>query len=379
MTLFNEAKYLETAKIVESAVKGDYMARGRIKNLIDGNATVLNETISTSDLVRTFNRVTQAELENQYAAYTPQWVKFAKRELWENFLPKGKRELLFTDEMGLDENGGRKTILGTLPAVPEGTEYPAGISWTTSEKQREIFKSGRRVGFTWEAIINDEWDFIQSIPGELFRYARNTEEAQAVSVIASATGPNSAFFNSGNLNVPGTAKLSLESLKAAKKEIRSRKVNDNFVTVEKFVLLVTQAQKDEAEAMLKITETETVEGVGTGTEVRTRQTTSNGDVELVVDDYLAKVDLSANVNTTWYLLPAGGSDGVRDTITLGFLRNHEQPQYTIKTSGHNYAGGGAVPWQEGSLRDDTTEARIRHIVSGGFWNAVSSYASTGTA
>ena len=377
MTIYNEAVYLETAKIIESAVKGDYLARGRLKNIVD-NGYVLNESISTSDLVRTLNRVSQAELEAQYASYVPQWDKFAKKETWENFLPKRKRELMFTDAAILDQNGGRVTAAGSLPAVPEGTEYPAGVTWTTSEKQREIFKSGMRVGFTFEAIINDEWDFIQSIPGELFKYARNTEETQAIGVIASATGPNASFFNSGNQNAVDNKPLTLENLKLAKKAIRARKVNGNFVTVDKFVLVVTQAMKDDAEALMKIGTIETVQGVGSGTEIRTTEATSNGDVELVVDDYLTKVDLSAKVNTTWYLLPAKGNDGVRDTITLGFLRNHEAPQYTIATSGHSYAGGGQVPWQEGSLRNDTTESRIRHIVSGGYWSAHSSYASTGS-
>lgn len=375
---FNDAKFIETAKVLEEAIHGDYRARGRLKQIVD-SGYVLNESISTSDLVRTFSAVNNLELERQYAGKEFAWTKFAKRDLFEDFKPKRKGELLFLEDVKLAQNGGRVTPVGSLPAVPEGTEYPTAINWTTSEKQLEIFKSGLRLGFTFETFINDDWGLIQAIPGQLMDYAARTEEMQAISVFASATGPNAATFNAGNGNAVEHAKLTLDSLKAAKKTVRTRKVNGNFVTCKKFVLVVPTQMQDEAEALLKIVSLEKVTGVGTDTEIRTTESTSNGDVELVVSDYLTDVDVSANVATTWYLLPAGGSDGTRDSIVVNFLRGHEKPQLTIATTGHTYAGGGAVPWSEGSLRNDTTETRIRHIVAGGFWNAQAMYASDGTA
>lgn len=375
--MFNEAKYLETAKVFEAAVKGDYMARGRLKQIVD-TGHVLNEAISSSDLVRTFGRVNQVELEKQYAGTSFQWKKFAKPDIREDFRPVGKQEFIMEEDLALASNGGHPGAVGTLPVVPEGTEYPTALSWTTSEKQLGLYKSGLRVGFTFEAVMNDQWGFIQSIPGELFKYAYNTEEREALQTFVSATGPNAAFFNSGNQNAVDNKPLTLDNLKAAKKAVRSRKVNGNSVQVSKFVLVVTPAQRDDAEALLKVLSIEKVEGVGTGTEVRTTQATGNGDVELVVSDHISRIDTSAKVDTTWYLLPASGNDGTRDSIVLAFLRGHEKPQYTISTTGHNYAGGGAVPWNEGSLRNDTTESRIRHIVAGGFWNSTSAYASTGS-
>lgn len=375
--MFNEAKYLETAKVFEAAVKGDYTARGRLKQIVD-SGTVLNETISTSDLVRTFGRVNQVELERQYAGTSFQWKRFAKPDIREDFRPVGKQEFIMEEDLALASNGGYPSAVGTLPVVPEGTEYPTALNWTTSEKQLGLYKSGLRVGFTFEAIMNDQWGFIQSIPGELFKYAYNTEEREALSTFVSATGPNADFFNSGNQNTVGTVPLTLDNLKAAKKNVRSRKVNGNSVTVSKFVLVVPPAMQDDAEALLKILSVETVDGAGTSTEIRTTQSTSNGDVELVVSDHIGRIDVSAKVDTTWYLLPAGGNDGTRDSIVLGFLRGHEKPQFTIATTNHTYPGGGAVPWTEGSLRNDSTESRIRHIVSGGFWNATSCYASTGS-
>lgn len=374
---YDNAKFLEVAKVIGDAVKGDFMARGRLKQIVD-RGYVLNESISTSDLVRTFSAVNNAELERQYAGRSFIWTKFAKRGIFEDFRPKRKSELLFLEDVKLAQNGGRVTPVGSLPAVPEGTEYPTAINWTTSEKQLEIFKSGLRLGWTFESFINDDWGLIQAIPGQLMDYAARTEEMQAIQTFASATGPNTDTFKSGNGNVADNKKLNLVNLKAAKKAVRSRKINDNFVTVDKFVLVVTPAQRDDAEALLKVLSQETVEGIGSGTETRTTQQTSNGDVELVVSDYLTRVDLSANVTTTWYLLPAGGSDGTRDSIEVNFLRGHEKPQLTIAVSGHTYAGGGDVPYAEGNLRNDTTETRIRHIVAAGVWNAHAMYASIGT-
>lgn len=366
----------ETSKILGDAIHGDYVARGRMKAIVEGQP-VLNESISTSDLAQTFAYVNNAELMRQYAAVTPTWTQFAKRDVFEDFKPKTKRELIFNEDQDLAENGGHVTAPGSLPVVPEATEYPT-FRWTTSAEQMSIHKNGARVPFTWEAVINDEWGFIQSLPGQLLVFARNTEETEAVKVLASTTGPNPDTFNAGNGNAPGTAKLSLDSLKAAKKAIRNRKVNGNYVTVNKFALVVPTAMRDDAEELLKITTVERVQGAGTAEEVRTVSSTGNGDVTLVVNDWLGKVDKSANAGTTWYLVPLNGSDGTRDSIVVNFLRNHEKPELTVKTSGHAYLGGGEVPSLEGSLRNDTTEYRVRHVVTGGYWDAQGTYASIGT-
>ena len=367
----------ETAKIFGDALHGDFRARGIIKSVVDGQ---LSEAISSSDLAQTFAFVNAAALQAQYATLPTTWTEFAKRDIFEDFKPKFQKELVFDYDQDLADNGGHVTAPGSLPVVPELTEYPA-FSFTTSAKALSIYKSGARIGFSWEDVINDNWNFITSLPGRTAQYAKNTEETEAVKVLVTATGANPDTFNATNLNVVDNKQLSIDSLAYAKRTVRQRKWNNNFITVPKFALVVPSAMRDWAERILKITEIESVSGdpavAGKGQQ-RFKSQVSNSDVVLVVNDWLTQIDKSANAGTSWYLVPYQGSDGIRDCVVVNFLRNHEAPEFRQSNAGGLFLGGGAVPTLAGSLRNDDAEYRVRHVVRGGFWFASNSYASTGT-
>lgn len=369
-------KLEETAKVFGDAIHGDFRARGIIKSVVEGQ---LSEAISSSDLAQTFAYVNAAALQAQYATLPTTWTQFAKRDVFEDFKPKFQKELVFDYDQQLTENGGHTTAPGSLPVVPELTEYPA-FSFTTSVNHLSLYKSGARIGFSWEDVINDNWNFIASLPGRMAQYAKNTEETEAVKVLASATGPNAATFNSDNQNAADNKILSLDALEFAKRTVRTRKWNNNFVTVPKFALVVPTSMQSQAERLLKITELELVVGDGSagGDQRRYKAQTSNSDVVLVVNDWLTQIDKSANAATTWYLVPLNGSDGIRDSIVVNFLRNHEAPEFRQSNAGGLFLGGGAVPTLAGSLRNDDAEYRVRHVVTGGYWFAVNCYASTGT-
>lgn len=368
---------IETAAIFKDALKGDFRARGRIKQIVS-EGYVLNEAISTSDLARTFAYANSAELLKQYAALPTTWTQFAKRDVFEDFKPKRKKEFLFNGSIDLDENGGHPTAVHSLPVVPELTEYPP-FRWSTSEKGLTLLKKGARVPFSWEDVINDEWGFIASLPGEMARIAKTTEETSALDVLVNAAGVNTTTFSAQNGNAMGTTgvggtrhKLSLNALEFAKREVRSRQVNGNYVTVQKFALIVPTNLQTTAERILGLGTVEVTEG-----DLKFTTSTSNGDVVLVVNDYLTQINKSANAATTWFLVPLNGNDGVRDSIVVNFLRNHEAPEFRQSGNTGLYLGGGAVPSLEGSLLNDDIEYRVRHVVAGGFWFGASMYASTG--
>lgn len=368
---------IETAAVLKDALHGDFRARGRIKQIVS-EGYVLNEAISTSDLARTFAYANSAELLKQYAALPTTWTQFAKRDVFEDFKPKRKKEFLFNGSIDLDENGGHPTAVHSLPVVPELTEYPP-FRWSTSEKGLSLLKKGARVPFSWEDVINDEWGFIASLPGEMARIAKTTEETSALDVLVNAAGVNTTTFSSGNGNAMGTTgvggtryKLSLNALEFAKREVRSRQVNGNYVTVQKFALIVPTNLQTTAERILGLGTVEVTEG-----DLKFTASTSNGDVVLVVNDYLTQINKSANAATTWFLVPLNGNDGVRDSIVVNFLRNHEAPEFRQSGNTGLYLGGGAVPSLEGSLLNDDIEYRVRHVVAGGFWFGASMYASTG--
>lgn len=367
----------EAGKIFGFALHGDRTAQGRIKALVDGTAYI-TESFSTSDLAAAFAIGTSQTLEAQYAKRVQTWKDFAVKKTFNDFKPQYFRELVLDSDVNLDENGGRTTLPGSLPRVPEGTEYPS-FSFTTSRHGIILYKEGARFPFTWEMVINDEWELIKSIPGQMLDYAGNTEDTEAYGILTSPAGPNSTTFSVGNGNTntglfAAEHPLSLDALVLAKKAIRARKVNGNYVSVPKFRLLVPTAMKDRAEYILGVKEL-TIRNAGNTTEIKTG--VANSDVVLTATDWLTEIDQSATAATTWYLVPDGGKTSKRDSIGVGFLQNHESPDLRVSGNTGNRLGGGSIPGLEGSLLNDDIEYRVRHVVAGCFLNGEGLLASKG--
>lgn len=374
-------KIQEAAKVFGSALTGDRAAQGRVKGLVDGS--YISESFSSSDLAAAFAISTQQQLEAQYAQLTPSWTDFATKMTFPDFRPQFLRELLFDDDINLATNGGVATLPGSLPNVPEATEYPT-FGFTTNANGLILTKKGARFGFGWEMVINDEWNVISQIPGQLLLKASNTEDTEAYGLLSTATGPNPLVFNAqnGNTNVndadhlfKAEHPLSLDALVLAKKAIRARKVNGRTVSVPKFRLIVPTALKDQAEYILSVKELELTSADG---KTKVKSSTSNSDVALTATDWFSQMDTSGAADTTWYLVPDKGFDGTRKSLILGFLQNYEKPELRISNATGRYIGGGEVPGLEGSLLNDDIEHRIRHVVSGAALNTHALLASKGT-
>lgn len=365
-----DKKMEETAKVLAEAIHGDYRAQGLIKAVAQGEVA---EAISTSDLARTFNYVTRQAVSKQYADLPTTWTQFAKRERLNNFNPTSFREFVFEADVDLAENGGHVTAPASLPVVPELTEYPS-FKFTTGSEQVKLNKRGARVPFSWEAVINDEWSFIQSLPGKLAVFAKNSEELEAVGVLTSPTGPNAGTFNAQNGNALGSNyALSLDALALAKSEVKNRKVNGNYLNVTRWALVVPTVMEETAKRILSLTSLEITQG-----NTKYVTTTNTSDISLVVNDWLTKVDKSANAATTWYLVPLNGTDGTRDSIIVAFLTGHEAPEFRQSGNTGLYLGGGAVPSLEGSLLNDDVEYRVRHVVTGAYLYPQALFASNGS-
>jgi hypothetical protein len=369
----------EAGTLFGAALRGDRAAQGRVKALVDGSAYI-TESVSSSDLAAAFAIGTRQTLQAQYAKRPTSWTDFAVKKTFNDFKPQFLRELLLDNDTNLGTNGGKATLPQSLPRVPENTEYPT-FGFTTSANGVLLAKNGARFGFTWEMVINDEWDLINSIPGKLIEFAGNTEDTEAFGILASATGPNASTFSvgNGNTNVGGTLfdkeyKLSLDALTLAKRAIRNRKVNGRRVSVPQFRLLVPIAMKDQAEALLA---TSKLKVKNTALTVEAELNVTNSDVSLTATDWLEQIDVSGTAATTWYLVPDKGYDGTRQSLAVAFLQNQETPDLRISSNGGNYIGGGAVPGLEGSLLNDDIQYRVRHVVSGAFLNGQALLASKG--
>ena len=363
---------LEAGKLLHEAINGDRAAQGAVKSLVlGGTSRYIHENLSTSDLVRAFTGGIQADVLRQYAEAPKNWTDFAMRTTLPDFRPEYVREFYFDDTVNLPDNGGITTAPGSLPNIPEQTEYPS-FGYTQSANAVKLRKNGARFPFGWEDVVNDRWGFIRSIPGEMVKLASNTEHTEATRLLASPTGPNANTFSAANGNINSRAgalfnkeyPLTLDSLALAKKDVRARKLNGNYVTVPRFRLVVPTALQDQAEAILGITDMEVARADGSR---KLRIAPANSDVSLTVNDWLTRIDTSATAATTWYLVPDGGTDGTRDALAVAFLQGYETPDLRIGGSNAGqYLGGGDVSPLEGSLVDDTIEFRVRHTVAGGF-------------
>lgn len=379
--MINKQSIEKSSALLGEAMRGDYTARGMIKQIVTkGEVTgaSLSEAYTSADLNAAFTTATKQTLEKQYEEAPRVWTKVAQRKVVPDFKPQHFREFDWNRGLQVDENAGIAVPAGSLATIPELTEYPT-FGFTTAENSFSIDKKGARIPFSWEMVINDEWDLIRSIPENMTRLALNTEETSVFGVLASATGPNAGLFT-GQLAADNKP-LTLDNLKAAKQAIRNRisAIGDRKrrVRVPKFALVVSTALEDTARELLGVTSyKETVTSGSSAREITF--TTANSDVELVVADVLGDIDVSAKSATTWYLVPFGGTDGTRTSLFNGFLENHERPELRSSGTGGLYLGGGIVPSLEGSLLNDDIEYRVRHVNKGGFLNAEGMYASVGS-
>lgn len=359
---------IEASKMFGDAIHGDFQARGALQEIVtSGQSRYMSEAISTSDVLSAFNTsVTQTVLA-QYNPDAMVWNKIAKRNIVEDFKLNEFVEFQWDNDLLVGEAHGIEVPSGSLARIPELDEYPT-FRYEAAAKQFKIHKSGARLPFSWEWVINGEWARIGSIPEEMLRKAERTEESQVVQSFVGTTGPRADVF--AGATAVDNKPLTFENLSLAKTVVRQRKVNGRNVTVGKFALVVPPALEEVAKQILSITTFELTDG-----DKKYTQTAGNGDIELVVMPALNWVDKSAKADSTWYLLPVGGDDGTRTSILQNFLRRHEKPELRISNATGLYIGGGAVPGLEGSLLNDDIEYRIRHVVTGFVLNSDAMYAS----
>lgn len=379
----NQAEYNKRVDQVTDwlagASKGDYLARAYLK-----------EAISTSDFPVVFADIKDAQLQARYEEQRDQgyWNKIARRVTVPNFLPQTLREwgVDWDNTNILAANGGFPTVPGELPNVPEGTEYPTNVfKLMASEEQLTIRKAGARVPFTFEAIINDQWDLVDSLPDFLIRTALDSEDIEVTRLLTDGDGPNSAYFNAGNgnllkygTNADGTAALTRETLKAALWQADSFYAEGNVkrpVRFQKFAVVIPSAlEQTAADIQALPTQFQVVNGP-----LSYIDTFSYGkNFEFVVAPWLDAMD-GTNGDTAWYVVPFAGQ-GQRTSLGLGFLQNYDRPELRVHNETGIYLGGGAVPPREGSFRNDDWELRIRHIYGGVALNGgIGTVASNGTA
>jgi hypothetical protein len=347
----------EARSLFERACSGSYRA------LAD-----LQEALSTSDFPYVFGDVLDRELLAGYGSIMPIWPSFARRTTVRDFRPKKYIDLL----------GGK----GLLEKVPQLAPYPQRAP-VDSEYQLTVDKFGGAYSLSWEDTINDDLEALRDLPQGLAQGAHDTEDFTATSLVASATGPNAAMFNSTALNkvtkaggsnlLTGNPALTVDNLSAALTAMQSRRDVDNRpIPINGFVLMVPPA--------LEVTANNIVNAVQIRNTVGTQEVLVGNwlanKVTVVVNPWLPVVDISANAATTWYLLPK--PTNARPGVVVGFLRGHEVPDLRYKAEAGRALGGGELPASEGSFDVDDIAYRVRHVLGGTTLDPIGTAASNGS-
>ncbi|WP_109507350.1 hypothetical protein [Nocardioides speluncae] len=336
-----------------------------VEGVVSGRVPMhrLQEAMSTSDFPLLFGDILDRSMLGTYNEWPSIWRKLAKKGTVRDFRTVKK---FFTD--------GAEAI---LPAVKQGSEYKEA-ALSEGKYEYSVGKYGRRLGFLWEAMINDDLDALRDAPQRLAKAARMSEERFATELYADGTGPDAAFFSVGNNNRLTANPLTVAGLQTGITRLKGFKdVDGNPIFTGLVRLEVPPALEITAKNIINATEIRVAAGSGSATtdQLVAKNWMDNEVVELVVNPWLPIVDESANKDNTWYLF--ADPDVGRPAMEVGFLRGHESPQLFMKAPNAIRIGGGMVGAEEGSFETDGLDYKVRHVFGGSLMEPKAALASIG--
>lgn len=330
---------------------------------------VLREAMTTSDFPLLFGDVIDRVMLGNYAEWQPTWQNIVR--------PGTARDFRATKRLYI--TGGE----AVLAQVKEQEEYP-GASLGEGQYTVSVKKYGRRMPFSWEAILNDDMDALADVPARFARAARRSEERFVATLYAGASGPLAAVYSVGNKNiVTGNPVFSITALQTAM-TVLSRQVDADGepITIEMIELVVPPALEIPALNVLNAVQVEiglVGQGLDAAAVTENRLIVANwmkSRLRLSVNPYLPSIASSANGDTSWYLFasPRAG----RPAIEFVRLRGFEQPQLFMKSPNAVRVGGGAVNPLEGDFDTDSIDYKVRHVFGGGIIDPKMTVASNGS-
>jgi len=326
----------------------------------------LQEALSSSDFPILFGDILDRQVLAAYREREGTWAAIAKRRVVRDF--RGVK--LFKPLLGL---------AGTLPAVGELAEYPEDTATEQATQTITVAKYGKRLGLSWESLINDDLDLIKDLPTRMGRMARRTENYMATRLYASATGPDTTLYSVGNANIVNTTNapgmvgaddnppLSIVALTQGLLVFGNQRDEEgNPIDHEAVTLVVPPALEVTANNILNATSIElTTDGGTTSNDagpVERRLLAANWlsrRVRLVVNPLLPLID-TTHGNTAWYLFANPNSD--REALVMAFLRGWEDPAVFMKSPNATRVGGGTIDPMDGDFDTDSIAYKVRHVL-----------------
>lgn len=338
-----------------------------INELMTGRrpAYQLREVLTTSDFPLLFADVLDRQVLASYREWPTVWTAIAKRVTVNDF----RSAKVYPPTWGADSR---------LAAVKEQDQYPEAILNEQAAITYAVAKYGRRVAFSWEAIINDDLQQLRDIPERLGRAARRTENRAVIESYVDVNGPHATLFATGNFNIINTTNgasatnppLSISGLQDAFKVLSNqRDENGEPMLLDMVTLVVPPALEVVARNIMNATSIEATSlnaggqppnPATAGEQRMIIQNWMRNRLTLVVDPYIPMTATTANGNTSWFLF-ANPNTG-REVIRIAFLRGHEEPEIWMKEPNARRVGGGSVDPMDGDFDTDSIQYRVRHAL-----------------
>lgn len=342
----------------------------------------LAEAMSTSDFPVLFGDILDRQVLAEYQEKPNTWADVAKRRVVRDF--RGVK--LYKPLTGIN---------GQLDEVGELAEYPEVTAADTTAQEITVTKFGKRMGVSWETLVNDDLDLIKALPERMARMARRTENRKATELYVGTSGPHGTLYTVGNKNIVNTTNapgmvgaannppLSIVALTQALLVFGNMVDDDgNPIEHEAITLVVPPALEVTANNIVNATSLEvTIDGgtVGATPFPERRLLVANWlsrRVKVVVNPLIPLVATSANGNTSWFVF--GNPNQGREALVMAFLRGWEDPAVFMKDSDARRVGGGDVNPLEGDFDTDAIAYKVRHVLGTARVDARATVASNGS-
>lgn len=342
-----KAKVQAVKTLTEATMRGDRIAKGR-----------LEESLTTSDAIFNYAQLVNINVLAQYDEEPRVWNQVAGTRSVSDFRAPTLYSLVPEWQPGVLGSGTPRNV---APAIPEGSAYPYATLTGEESAVGGVQKRGFKVGFSFEAFINDAIGFLQAIPESMRQVALDTEEYEVFSALVTGVGdaqqlqggdtPTSATA------VPANAPFSREALTRALIELSEREVNGRRVRLTGgFNLVVPTGQGVFVNFVLNQTFAEVQDGAYV---LNINGYNPLAGIRVIESEYVT--------GTQWFLVPQVGTTGGRPVLELLRLAGHELPELRVEGATGTYVGGATVSPFEGSFDNDTTDFRLRSVGKGVLW------------
>lgn len=239
--------------------------------------------------------------------------------------------------------------------VLEGEEYKGG-PFETTEIEHGLGKFGRAYGVTWELWLSRRFHELADFPRALVQGAVKAQNKAVADVLVQGGAWNPEFFETVS-NLPLTA----DNLRQAIDELAIRENHrGDLVDVSDLYLVHGPALRAQVTDMLvNLSEIE-VKTSGGSRSSTVKITNPFRNVVKPLESRAIGTALGTSQSTAWALVQGKSSD--LPSLIRTNLQGHPEVDIRVKKDQGQYVGGGDVPVEQGSFKDDTTWFRGRSVL-----------------